>query len=512
MEPALVEPHLSVRTFAGLKKYFGERFDESVFPSAVRAAGLPPEYLDDNEHWVSAEFAYALSRALVAQIGETGDERWSDPAWQHWHAAGRLAMERDVFGPLLTLARVLGSPGAVFRGISSVTRYVNKMSTFELESQGRGLTVLSVRAASAALPDRPEYCWSRIGVFEAVPTIWGLPLATVEHRRCAHHETEPADECQYVIRYRERAWHGMARTVALTACLGAAGALAGRWLGGVPLGVAAGIFASATVDMWLRHRSARSTRLQDARILQQTLLESERAVERLRNEQLRLQRLLLANQKISGYLNPEIVNEIMDKPERALVLGGRNVHAAVLFLDIVGYTTRSEGRPPAQVVDELNRFFGVVDPVLSAHDGVLDKRIGDAVMAVFVDRGGEPPETRALACAIDILKATAELESPESAQQAQQAPPSGALRIRVGVSAGSLVQGNLGSPLRYEYTVIGDVVNLAARLEEAAKPGHVLTLGELRSHIPASGEVVETRRMAIRGRAASAEVIELRPR
>ena len=81
-----------------------------------------------------------------------------------------------------------------------------------------------------------------------------------------------------------------------------------------------------------------------------------------------------------------VVERVMDNPELELTLGGRLTRAAVLFSDIVGFTPRSEERAPEDVVEELNIYFAHVDPAFKRHDGVIDKRMGDGVMAVFPPR------------------------------------------------------------------------------------------------------------------------------
>jgi class 3 adenylate cyclase len=509
LDPTLTEPHLSARTFAGLRAYFDEHVGAGIFDVAASDAGLPPAYLREYENWVSADYSERLSLRLVHHLAADSEREpgYEHPVWQHWRLAGKLAVRRDIFGPLLTLARTLRGPATMFSGMSKVSQYANKITTFTVERQGPGITVLRVGPVSGAAPDRPEYCWSRVGVFESVPTIWGYPEARVEHHECMH-SADGASECVYVIRYRPRFASGVITSAAFgllaagsTFGLAFALGMGGAWA----IGVAGFTTAVALMSLRQRQREGRA-RWRDAEVLQETLKESERAVLKLREEGQAMHRLLLANQKISGYLNPAVVTKIMAKPERALVLGGTSVHAAVLFLDIVGYTTRSEGRDPAEVVAELNRFFEHVDPVLDAHGGVLDKRIGDAIMAVFLDRETLPAaETRALACAVDVLRATHAFNQADDGPRAE-------LRVRIGVSAGNVVQGNIGSPLRYEYTVIGDIVNLAARLEEAAQPGHILTLETLREHVPPSAEVVSTKQMAIRGRREGTQTLELRPR
>lgn len=144
-------------------------------------------------------------------------------------------------------------------------------------------------------------------------------------------------------------------------------------------------------------------------------------------------------------------------------LGGEVRRVAVLFVDMVGSTALAANRPPNEVVDLLNRFFAVVVAVVEEHGGWINKFEGDAALAIF----GAPvdiddPAGCALAAARDLGERLA-LELPD-------------VDVGIGVSAGDAVAGNVGDVRRFEYTVIGDPVNEAARVTELAKsvPGRVL--------------------------------------
>jgi adenylate cyclase len=142
--------------------------------------------------------------------------------------------------------------------------------------------------------------------------------------------------------------------------------------------------------------------------------------------------------------------------ERGVELGGESREAAVLFVDLEGSTRLAETHDPADVVALLNRFFNCVVDVVSAHHGWVNKFEGDAALCVF---GAPLPDpdgaTRALAAA-RTLRDRLRREMPET-------------RAGIGVSAGRVVAGNVGAAKRFEYTVIGDPVNEAARLTELAK-------------------------------------------
>jgi adenylate cyclase len=144
-------------------------------------------------------------------------------------------------------------------------------------------------------------------------------------------------------------------------------------------------------------------------------------------------------------------------------LGGEERHVAVVFVDVVGSTSLVSSRPPKEVVALLNRFFTVVVEEVDRHRGLVNKFEGDATLAVFgAPVAMQTPEDAALAATRAIAERLRR-EVPECP-------------ARIGVAAGEVVAGNVGARERFEYTVIGEPVNEAARLAELAraKPGRVL--------------------------------------
>ena len=142
--------------------------------------------------------------------------------------------------------------------------------------------------------------------------------------------------------------------------------------------------------------------------------------------------------------------------EHGVELGGEEIEAAALFVDVIGSTTLAATRSPGEVVTALNRFFEVVVDVVDTHGGLVNKFEGDAALCIF----GAPlklddPAAAALSAAREIVRRL-KTEVPE-------------LDAGVGVSQGLVIAGNIGATQRLEYTVIGDAVNEAARLTEQAK-------------------------------------------
>jgi adenylate cyclase len=178
-------------------------------------------------------------------------------------------------------------------------------------------------------------------------------------------------------------------------------------------------------------------------------------------------------------------------------LGGEEREIATLFIDIAGSTALATRRPPGEVVALLNRFFAVVVEVVEANGGLVNKFEGDAALCVF----GAPVARED--AADDALRAASQLVD-------RLGSAVGELDFAIGVSAGVAVAGNVGAEERYEYTVIGDPVNEAARLCELAKgrPGRVLASG--RALDGATSEAARWRRdgsVKLRGREAETELV-----
>jgi len=173
--------------------------------------------------------------------------------------------------------------------------------------------------------------------------------------------------------------------------------------------------------------------------------------------------------KIKGafqtYLHPSVVNEVLKNPDM-LKLGGQKKVLTVLFSDIKGFTTISENMDPEALVHLLNEYLTAMTDLVFKYDGLLDKYEGDAVMAIW----GAPldlPDHPLKACRTG-LEMLSELQRLRE-QWAQEDPAIPNIDIRIGLNTGLMVVGNIGSETRFDYTVIGDEVNLGSRLEGASK-------------------------------------------
>ncbi|MHC1745415.1 MAG: CHASE2 domain-containing protein [Syntrophobacteraceae bacterium] len=162
----------------------------------------------------------------------------------------------------------------------------------------------------------------------------------------------------------------------------------------------------------------------------------------------------------STYLAPSVVNQLLDRPEQ-LRLGGQVVEATVLFLDVAGFTTLSEKTRPELLIQVLNRYLGTFSDIVFRWGGMVDKFIGDAVMATWgVPLAQEDHAVRACHAALEMKEAMKHLGDEENERGTGLH-----LRIRIGINSGSMVAGNVGGDRHFNYTVLGDEVNLASRLE-----------------------------------------------
>jgi adenylate cyclase len=171
---------------------------------------------------------------------------------------------------------------------------------------------------------------------------------------------------------------------------------------------------------------------------------------------------------LERFLSPAVVEMVAAHPDEVR-LGGVSKEVSVLFADIRGFTGISEKMAPARVVEILNDYFTRVTDIIFGHDGTLDKYLGDGVMAVFGAPISRDNDARnAVRAAVEIQRLVVQLNRDAAARDWPE------LKIGIGINTGNVVAGNIGSPTRLDYTVIGDTVNAAARLMATARAGEVL--------------------------------------
>lgn len=212
-------------------------------------------------------------------------------------------------------------------------------------------------------------------------------------------------------------------------------------------------------------------------------------------EQRRLARCL--ERAFGGFVSPPVLKRIK-AGELHPGLEGEKVRLCVLFSDVRGFTTLSEGRDPKEIIALLNRYFDRMVPAIHAHGGTLDKYMGDGIMAHF---GHPEPLENPCRAAFEASRAMlAALASLNGEFEARGLVP---LRIGIGLHVGEAVVGHIGSKERHEYTLIGDTVNVASRVEGLTKEaGYPLLLTGAVSEDLQRGDLVPLGPKAIKGHSA----------
>jgi len=205
------------------------------------------------------------------------------------------------------------------------------------------------------------------------------------------------------------------------------------------------------------------------------------------------------------YMAAEVVDEIMRNPE-AIRLGGEKKELSVIFSDIAGFTSISEQMDPERLVELLNQYLSAMTEIILRHRGNVNKYLGDGIMAIFGAPRGEPNHA-SLAC-FAALDSQSELARLRERWKAEGQPE---IRARIGINSGRLVVGNMGSQARMEYTVMGDAVNLASRLEGANKYYDTLILLGPRTYELSAADIEarEVDRMRVKGKQEPVVVFEL---
>lgn len=205
------------------------------------------------------------------------------------------------------------------------------------------------------------------------------------------------------------------------------------------------------------------------------------------------------------YLSPAVLRTVLSRPDDVR-LGGHRVEATVLFSDLAGFTGLAEKLEPEAVGRVLNLYFTEMTRIVFAHKGTIDKFIGDSVMAFW----GTPlaDEEHAVHACRAALAMQARMRTLREEMKRQGLPE---LRMRIGVHTGEVIVGNFGSTELYNYTVLGDTVNLASRLEGANKDLGTEVLAS-RAVVDRAGSAVRAKplgRIRVRGRTEEIEVFEL---
>ena len=189
------------------------------------------------------------------------------------------------------------------------------------------------------------------------------------------------------------------------------------------------------------------------------------------NEQIRQEEIMRS--RLERFHSPQIIEMILKGSQETKdnIMEPKDLTATVLFTDIIDFTQLAEQSSPRETNIILNQYFSTMTDIIFSYDGTLDKYIGDGLMAVF----GAPMEREN--DAERAILAANEMKRQLAVMMAKQEGHRKKFDIRIGINTGRVVAGNIGSPKRMDYTVIGDPVNIASRLESIARPNQIL-IGE----------------------------------
>ncbi len=210
-------------------------------------------------------------------------------------------------------------------------------------------------------------------------------------------------------------------------------------------------------------------------------------------------------QIFSRYASPDVYAELLANPAAAELGGTRRV-MSVLFSDIRGFTSFSESRPPEEVIEQLNEYFAAMVEEIFAHRGTVDKFVGDMVMALFGAPLDDPDHADdAVACALAMQRRLRELNAGWARRGRAE------LAGGIGIHSGEMLAGNLGSERIQSYTVIGDNVNLASRIESLTKEygAEILVSEATASALTADYGLIELGEVTVRGKTEPVKIFRV---
>lgn len=196
----------------------------------------------------------------------------------------------------------------------------------------------------------------------------------------------------------------------------------------------------------------------------------------------------------SKYVSKQVAHEILKKKDE-IALAGEKRRVTILFSDIRGFTALAEELPPEEVVSLLNEYFTLMVDIIFKYDGVLDKFIGDAIMAYWnapIDQ--ESPSRKAALAAFEMQQAIEKLNETHRRQGKKE------IHAGIGINSGEAVAGNLGSVKKMEYTVIGDHVNLAQRIEAQTQRDQIVLSESVLQEVKNYVKVEELGLVRVKGR------------
>jgi class 3 adenylate cyclase len=225
-------------------------------------------------------------------------------------------------------------------------------------------------------------------------------------------------------------------------------------------------FDEHDLRLFLSFASQASVALDNARLYEHTKTMAEDLREALEQER----RLTIEKEKMGAYISKQVIDEISRNREQRLALGGKPMYLTILFSDIQGFTRLSEAMASQEVISFLNVYMTAMTTIIEEEGGIVDKFIGDGIMAIFTPTSTE--DNHALRAVRTGIRMQQRLGALRKAWQ-ESRPELTGMQIRIGINTGEVVAGNIGSQTRMDYTVVGDDVNVASRIESVCRAGEV---------------------------------------
>ncbi len=210
---------------------------------------------------------------------------------------------------------------------------------------------------------------------------------------------------------------------------------------------------------------------------------------------------LKENDILKMYVDETVLNFMGTRESESALTANENIEGTVVFIDICGFTKLSENESPDHVVHLLNKYFDLIVNEIIQHQGLVDKFMGDCVMAIF---RGEYHLDRAIEAALEIRKQIAAL--PQVSEHISYTPA-----VSIGINSGEMISGNIGSAKlrRLDFTVIGDVVNTAQRLQSAASDGQIIINESCYLKIKESFNCVQVGEVSLKNKANKLMIYEV---
>ncbi|MBK9070665.1 MAG: FHA domain-containing protein [Myxococcales bacterium] len=207
--------------------------------------------------------------------------------------------------------------------------------------------------------------------------------------------------------------------------------------------------------------------------------------------------------QISRLIPPSVVEQVV-KGELVIEKGGRLSEITMLFSDIRGFTTMSDGTPPQEVVTTLNEYFEIMVDILFRYSGTLDKFVGDEIIGLFgAPIAIENAPLKSVLCAVAMMQGLDEFNRTRAAENLEP------IRIGIGINTGTVITGAIGSTRALQYTAIGDAMNVASRLVNLAKAGEIIISEATYSHVAEYIDAMPLPPVRVKGKAEELQVFRV---